>query len=333
MKNIDLSIIVPVYNGEKTIENTIKSIICQKVDGVFEVIIINDGSNDNTDYILRNLVEKYDNIKYISIHNSGVSEARNIGIENANGRYLMFVDSDDMLESNSIQIMLNNIVKYDLIIAGYKRIGKKNTVEKKIDSRKYERNQFGEMIESCQENNLFNQIWNKIYKLSIIKNFEIKFDINQSLGEDLKFNLDYLKNIEKVNVISQCIYDYDNSETGLNHKYRRDRLKLNLENIECLETYFENNKFEMKYIYRKYTITIISGINNICKNKNRDEKKKDLIELCNNKIVKEKLEKDNRFIANLVLSMLKTNNFWVICFFAFNTKIAETLYKKIKLGY
>ena len=102
--NIDLSIIIPVYNSEKYLEKCIMSIINQTQAKLrIEIIIIDDGSKDNSKLICEKLKRDYSNIIYKFINNSGVSYARNEALNLANGKYIMFVDSDDELESNAIE--------------------------------------------------------------------------------------------------------------------------------------------------------------------------------------------------------------------------------------
>ena len=92
----DVSIIVPVYNGEKYVERCIENLINQTYKNI-EIILINDGSTDNTENVLKKY-DKYNHVKIINQTNSGVSHSRNVGIENANGEYIWCVDSDDYVE-------------------------------------------------------------------------------------------------------------------------------------------------------------------------------------------------------------------------------------------
>lgn len=94
-----ISVIIPAYNAEKYIESTILSVINQKT--VCEIVIINDGSTDGTDAICKRYSEHYNNIIYFSIENQGAGHARNIGIQNASGEYIVFLDSDDLFIPNS----------------------------------------------------------------------------------------------------------------------------------------------------------------------------------------------------------------------------------------
>lgn len=103
-----ISVIVPVYNCEKYIDDCIQSIITQSYSPL-EIILINDGSTDESALICDKYSSEYSYIETIHKLNGGVSTARNVGLENANGEYVMFVDGDDMLESNAIETLLTTL--------------------------------------------------------------------------------------------------------------------------------------------------------------------------------------------------------------------------------
>ena len=111
-----ISIIVAVYNVEKYLKRSLDSILNQSYKNI-EVIIVNDGSTDNSRNICEKYAELYSNIKVIHKENGGLSSARNIGIENATGEYIGFVDSDDYISSNMFEEMYNRIIESDSDIA------------------------------------------------------------------------------------------------------------------------------------------------------------------------------------------------------------------------
>ena len=125
---IDISIIIPVYNAEEYIERTINSVVSQNMNEI-EIIIINDGSNDNTLSIINSIAKTDKRIKVFTQKNGGVSLARNTGIENANGDYICFLDADDVLLENGLQSLLKNARQNDADIS----IGDTKVV--KIDGR------------------------------------------------------------------------------------------------------------------------------------------------------------------------------------------------------
>ena len=115
-----VSIIIPIYNSDKTIDRCLKSIINQTYRNI-EVICINDGSFDNSYKILQNYLKTDSRIKVINQTNKGVSSARNNGIKNSTGKYIMFVDADDYLKDNMIELLVKSIKKdsSDLLICNY----------------------------------------------------------------------------------------------------------------------------------------------------------------------------------------------------------------------
>lgn len=135
-------------------------------------------------------------IKITNKNNSGVSIARNIGIKNSNGEYIQFVDADDELDLNMCEVLINSLIenRADITICGYKILYNKkvtciNCINKTINNLKDIEDYFSFLY----QNWILNSPWNKIYKRNMINEL---FDENLSLGEDLIFNLNYLKNVK-----------------------------------------------------------------------------------------------------------------------------------------
>ena len=223
-----ISIVVPVYNGEKYISKCLDSLINQSYKNI-EIIIINDGSNDNTEKICNKYKEIDSRIKVISIENGGVSKARNIGIENATGQFLMFCDSDDYVAKDWCKLLLENYKENNLILCDYY-----NVIDNEVKEFDYERPKVDSVISKANFFKLklygINVPWNKIYSLEIIKNNNIRFDESISLGEDLRFNIKYLDAISgNINFIKERLYFYTLSrENCLTNRIYKDY------DIQCL---------------------------------------------------------------------------------------------------
>ena len=115
-----VSVVIPAYNAEKSIKHTLESLLNQSYTNI-EIVVVNDGSADKTEDICKEIEKKDNRVKLISIDNGGVSNARNVGIENCSGKYLTFVDSDDLAEIDFIRHLITNISDdVDLIAEGYK---------------------------------------------------------------------------------------------------------------------------------------------------------------------------------------------------------------------
>lgn len=212
-----LSIIIPCYNVEKFVQKCTESILLQNGFD-FEIILVNDGSKDKTLDILENLVEKDHRIKVINQENQGLSGARNTGIENAKGDYIMFVDADDWLEPNTFEVISENFNQEDLFCFSYNRVFDKKILPRKLniegtfDANFIQRRIIGlldnELADPSQTDSLVTA-WGKIYKTKIIKDNNVKFIDTKEIGtEDALFNIQYLEFAEKVKIIDVSLYNY-----------------------------------------------------------------------------------------------------------------------------
>lgn len=277
------SIIIPVYNAEKYIEKCMNSIISQTTEED-EIILINASSTDNSEKICNKYVEKNSNIKLYNIENGGPSVSRNAGIKNAKGKYIIFIDGDDYIESNYIETMLNNIAEKQLVICSYKMVQYESGEETiKRYSNKTEILNKEDMIK-VYEKELFSLVWNKVYERDTIVSNNILFNTNFYKGEDLLFNLEYMKYIESVKVIPNILYNYIIKKTGINKSHKEpienrlkrtqliyngfmeitknnniDRVKINIidMNFLHLRNYIKekniHNPFDVVKILKKYT--------------------------------------------------------------------------------
>ncbi len=177
---MQLSIIVPVYNVEKYVRPCIESIFKQGLDeDCFEVIIVNDGTQDNSMEMIQDIIEAHHNIKVIEQPNQGLSVARNNGIEKATGEYIIFVDSDDMLVENCLPLMLGKAIetKADLLLTDYLEtrdndIDKVQVITNK-DVKTIEKN--GERIILEDINPFDCHVWHSLYKREFLLQNDIKF--------------------------------------------------------------------------------------------------------------------------------------------------------------
>lgn len=275
-----ISIIVPVYNAEKTIKKCVDSVLNQTYKN-FELILINDGSKDNSLNILKEYETLDERILVISQENSGVSVTRNKGINEAKGEYIVFVDSDDYIEENALEILVNEIEsndKLDLVISGFYIV--KNNNDKFINT--ISENKTFDNLDFLLNEKLFKFIstpWGKVYKSEIIKNNNIQFDKNLSLGEDTIFVLEYLKYIKTVKFINESLYFINETEGSLS---RRNRLDI-FENIMIIydkakEVLEYRNEYEFNKIAPFYVRNIKICVNTAVAFK---WKRKEYKELCN----------------------------------------------------
>lgn len=210
-----ISIIMPVYNAEKYLNRSIESIMNQTYNNM-EIILVNDGSTDNSLEICTNYQKKDNRIKLINQENKGVSIARNRGIDEATGDYIMFIDSDDYIEKNMIKDMEAKITEddIDLVISGIKMNYIRNG--QVVGEEKY---QLKDKMYSIEE--MLNDILIdidlicicgpccKLYKREILKKNNIKFTNEFTMGEDTWYNLDYIDACTgKIVTVSNIYYNY-----------------------------------------------------------------------------------------------------------------------------
>lgn len=270
--NKKISVILPVYNSQDYIQDTIKSVLKQTYKN-FELIVVNDGSTDNTHSICEKLSQKDKRIKYFSKENGGVSDTRNFALIHASGEYVTFIDSDDLYEKDYLEVLIMNIEKYnaDLITCAYKTLSNNSKIidccEEFLDCN------FKDYIEKLQPNFLFNQLWNKMFKMNIIRKNNLSFDTALDLGEDYKFNLEYIMLSNKQIYINESLYNYRITTNGLGFKYRKNSSEIKFYLLKKLEDIYIENNYDMNYIYKNYLIQYIAYFSNIVDVKNDDSKK------------------------------------------------------------
>lgn len=223
-----VSIVVPVYNVENYLEKCVASIVNQTYQNI-EVILVDDGSKDNSGKLCDELKKRDSRIKIIHKANGGLASARNAGYEKATGKYLMYTDSDDYLNYDIIEQCVSSIEKEDadLVIFGYNKIDES---EKVLESRKWGNNTFlqREMIEYLYEaitQMSFGYAWNKLYRKEKIDLSGIMADSQIIDREDLIYNMELLKYLDKITYIDVIGYNYLQRSTSLLHNADLARLK------------------------------------------------------------------------------------------------------------
>lgn len=255
------SIIVPIYNSEKYLKNCIDSILNQTY-GDFELLMIDDGSTDMSSKICDEYEKKDDRIRVVHKKNGGVSTARNNGLNVAEGEYLIFVDSDDSIEKYMLERINEKIIENDadFIICG------KFKEEQEINLEKIINNTDIENLKDMIINEKINSTWGKAYKRKIMQ--MIRFDTSITIGEDLLFNIEYMKKTKRIYMLNKKLYNYNTeNENSLTKKYIKNKYEqLTKVNIQ-LENYlkqYKNKKLDSvsAYIKLKNKISCIIDLNN-----------------------------------------------------------------------
>lgn len=216
-KNSCISIIIPVYNTSKYLRKTFDSILSQTYKE-WELIAVDDGSTDESGSICDEYAKKEDRIKVVHKTNGGVSSARNKGIEQANGRYISFVDADDYLEQDFLETMLHGIEQYaaDLVCCRV-AFDSKQGIRYQKASKISIFNQKESIVAMLLPNSFHGWPWNKMYKSSIIKENKLRFDENLKYCEDEVFVLQYIMYINKCTYIPDALYHYVQNEHSVNN--------------------------------------------------------------------------------------------------------------------
>lgn len=211
-----VTVIVPIYNSKDYLRKCVLSILNQTYSNI-EVILVDDGSSDGSSKICDDFAKQDHRVKVIHIPNGGVSNARNLGVQHAEGAYIAFVDSDDYIDEEYLETLVRGIQKSnaDLCVSALDPEYLGNSFEMQLTP-DYEEN----LLFLLQNFLLFGPMV-KLYRTDFIRKHQISFPKGISYGEDLLFNLDYLSVIDRICYINQCGYHYvtDNTES-LSRKVR-----------------------------------------------------------------------------------------------------------------
>ncbi len=269
-----LSIIVPVYNVEKYLDKCLDRILNSTYKD-FELIVINDGTKDNSEQIITKYLEKEeykDKITYISKENTGLSDTRNLGMSKAKGEYIAFVDSDDYIEPNMYELMMNKALEKDYdIVACDVRLVYENSDKEKIVSSAYEKDLFSK--DEIKQTMLvyYPVVWNKIYKKSILDCVEFSKGV---WYEDMEFNLKVYPRINSIGVVKEPLYNYLQRGNSITYTYN-DKLYDIITNMDTVIRYYkeqgiyEEYKEELEYLYLRYAYATFPKRLAKCKDKKK----------------------------------------------------------------
>ena len=261
-----IDIIIPVYNTPKLdLERCLNSIINQTYND-YKVYIIDDGSNENIKNYLYDFVKNKDNLIVKHINNNGVSNARNIGIDISNSKYIAFVDADDTVEKNFLQDAFELIEKnnLDIIIGGYNEIKNGNVVrtrlslpglhiyEGKTIDNFFEKLLTGKTNETHREigDCPTGRIYTRLFKRDSIGN--LRFDTNIHMSEDTLFMIDYTCKPKKIGVVDRIWYNYYINDYSISNATKKERMISNINDFisEIEERMKNESKDNIKNAYQ-----------------------------------------------------------------------------------
>lgn len=206
-----VSVIVPVYNVEAYLKRCVESILNQTYTNL-EVIIVNDGSTDSSKVICKKFEELHNNIRLINQTNGGLSAARNTGLDNCNGDYIVFVDSDDWLKPQMIERLLGFALQHDLklVECGVLNSRLSNSQVKKSNIPPFIENQSEAMYRLLMETNY--SVWRRIYAKEVVEGLRF---IPGKISEDVFFTIDCINKIEKQGCILDQLYIYNTENVSI----------------------------------------------------------------------------------------------------------------------
>lgn len=204
-----VSVVVPVYNLEKYIENCLKSIVAQTYKNL-EILCIDDGSTDGSADIIKSMAENDLRIKYVYQENAGVSAARNRGMNEATGKYLMFVDGDDYLHYQAVELFVREIEKSDCDVVCAHEVYTSNTDEKMQPVSEYKTREITveELFDNRKNRSMGKSVWGKIFKTEIAR--RSRFPVGISNGEDAYYIITLVENGVTLRCIDAGLYYYFN---------------------------------------------------------------------------------------------------------------------------
>lgn len=306
-----ISIIVPVYNTEKYVENTIKSIQNQIYKNI-EIICVDDESTDNSLQLLKNIAAKDERIKVFSKENKGVTEARRFGFKNANGEYIGFVDADDVIEPTMYERLYNNIKKYnaDISHCGHDIVWLDGRKESFYGTARLAQQDKISGIRSLISGSFEPGLWNKLYHNTLLHSLFHSgvMDYSIKINEDLLMNYYLFKMAETTVFEDVCLYHYIKREgsasaSGWNKEMIWDPIRVRQRILEdAIGTEYEKDAKIVNLF------TCINQYNNLLKiaNPEFDNDKEEIRELIiNNKDDIKLLRKKHALGARLIVSTPK----------------------------
>lgn len=261
-----ISIIIPIYNAEKYLSECFGSL--QKLTySDFEVICVNDGSNDNSAQICYEYCKLDSRFKYIEQENAGVSKARNKGLENVKGDWICFLDADDSLPEYSLELYMRYAQQYD-VVAGYTS---RCLSAKKLEDNICTHEGINYILQDYLFNNTKYQFCSFLYKKSIIDSYSIRFSEDLKYGEDEEFAWKYLCHCCSGVTLDVDLYNYRDNITSASHNVSFARVQV-IDTMIRVNSYYASINHDFADTIYKYGIprAKLSILKQFAANKQKD---------------------------------------------------------------
>lgn len=216
MENKKISVIVPVYNMVEHLDKAVNTLLKQTYNN-YEIILVDDGSTDGSDALCDYFANRYKKIKVIHKKNGGLSSARNRGIEESSGQYIIFPDPDDWVDKRYLQSLIELKIKYDsdLEICGHYVVDCKNVVVHNSNGKEIYYQKEKAILSLVKSHQYCGFAWNKLYHMDIIKKNNLRFDEELGMAQDLHFAFRYILLCNKVSYNPEPYYYYYQHEKGV----------------------------------------------------------------------------------------------------------------------
>lgn len=260
-----ISVIIPVYNVERYLDECIQSVVNQTYSD-WECILVDDGSSDGSGDICDEWTRRCERIRVIHQKNGGVSKARNRGIEEAKGEYIVFVDSDDSIGVDHLWRLVN-AEDADLVVSGIRQICEDGqTDETKPNANKnfvLNKDSLIDFVDLNDKFLLYGPVA-KLYKTFILNEYVIRFPVGCNYGEDLQFNLQYLEHVKTIAQVDDVSYFYRRGTETLSTKARPNRFFQDYEQWQMLRVFYEKRDLwsqpSKELLYKRLWGIVYDGI-------------------------------------------------------------------------
>lgn len=310
-----ISVIIPAYNCKDTLQTAVES-VADNFENT-EIVIIDDGSTDETPEVIASLCKKYGNITAMRTENSGPACARNEGIKIASGKFIMFLDSDDTFEKSAFSAVKNHLDgETDMLIFGFRQ----NFLGRAEDKIYSPDSPF--QLDLFYKNNLLNQVWNKAYKRDFIISNNILFE-HYKYGEDRIFNADVLAAKPKVKAIPDVLYNYNiDKSVSLISGYIPEKFEA-CKKINTLYSALCEDKSVSDFMFLKNIVscmTVLFAGN--CK-LSKKEKKQEIKKIISDNTVKQAMQTKQNGANEIIRRIVNSENVNLNYIFAFSVAFIQ----------
>lgn len=250
MGKLKYSLIIPVYNSELYLKTCIDSVLSQPYKD-YEIILVDDGSVDHSLEYCHQYAKEYSNIRVYHKENGGAASARNLGIEKAQGRYLIFIDADDSIESRFFEFLDEDIESTDMLIYGmsFDYYRGDSIIRQEplscIDHPLINVSDLSSEFDDLFSNNVFSSACNRVFSATIVRENQLRFKEDMKIYEDLDFVLQYMSHIQNLAFLNRVLYHYRIQEENTHLNYR-------IGNIETISIVIKRLKNSIKTLGKKY---------------------------------------------------------------------------------